>query len=933
MHQPRLRLAVALMAWLACTTVRAEEAPSAVLHLTNGGFVSGALRDSPQPGLLRWQGASFVKPFEFRTSEINNVQFPIPGESPQSSADWCFEVTGNDVIFGTLVELNEQDITLDVPRLGRMQLRRDHVHRFFRAKESTELIYQGPIGLNGWNEPTPKDGWREEAGHLVSDQPEASVQGGFIVPVRSIIELELSWKHQPKFRLAIGAREPNKPAETLYKIEVWDRSIAALWEQDEHADLAPVGETDAGAGKLHLRIYLDQEAGRFLVMTPTGARSADLKVPHAVAAENATLSLTNVQGDVRLESLIISRWTGTPPQEIRGDQPYFQRGDGTIGSGEITAYHAPSKEFVVRDTKGESRIAADQVTSVVLSKRTPVEPRPFRTLYQDRTTLSGELVKVSDGILSLSHPASREALKLPVAGLRSLMVLHRAPPDDPKPQPNATTSGRERTATKEKAATSSTKEERVATLELEGVRLPGGLVDGKGEAGTSCLTWEPQGSTTAAALRLGVSGRVTYRQPAPTPAPVARRQPAVVQRVFINNNPVVMQRIAPVTRFTLPEITQPAIHLRPGDIVPADVTAIDEKGVWFESRFADGKFVAHDQIKAVELATEGPNTTALSKSKRDRLLTLPRMQKENPPTQLLRTKSGDYLRGRIVKMDDKVIQVEVRLETKELPRDRISRIIWLHPEELATAAEPPKPVQDDPALPLRVQTVRKDGTRYTFRAESVEDSTLSGTSDVLGPRNVRLDEINLILFGNTIEEAASHLAYQQWKLQNAVEPKVAQSDSGGGGSPGTESMLVGKPAPDFELDLLDGKRFHLDENRGKLIVLDFWATWCGPCLQAMPQVKRVTDEFPEKDVKLIAVNLQEAPKAITAMMERHKFHMTVALDRDGVVAQKYSANAIPQTVVIKPDGTIARLFVGSSPQLGDQLREAIKAVLEAPAGK
>ena len=84
---------------------------------------------------------------------------------------------------------------------------------------------------------------------------------------------------------------------------------------------------------------------------------------------------------------------------------------------------------------------------------------------------------------------------------------------------------------------------------------------------------------------------------------------------------------------------------------------------------------------------------------------------------------------------------------------------------------------------------------------------------------------------------------------------------GGGGDPGTESPLVGKPAPDFALDLLGGKKFRLAEAKGKVVVLDFWATWCGPCLQAMPQVEKVAGEFRDQGVQLVAVNLQETPKA------------------------------------------------------------------------
>jgi thiol-disulfide isomerase/thioredoxin len=233
-----------------------------------------------------------------------------------------------------------------------------------------------------------------------------------------------------------------------------------------------------------------------------------------------------------------------------------------------------------------------------------------------------------------------------------------------------------------------------------------------------------------------------------------------------------------------------------------------------------------------------------------------------------------------------------------------------------------------------VQAVRGDGVRLTFRADEFKYGALSGTSDVLGACRVQLNDAEQILIGAAIEQEAARLAYRQWKLQDAPEPKYVQDDGGGPGTPGrapgTESAMVGKPAPDFELDLLTkGEKFRLSASKGNVVVLDFWATWCGPCLQAMPQVEKVAAEFRDQGVRLVAVNLQEAPDTINAMLQRHKLDLTVALDRDGLVAEKYGANAIPQTVVIDRDGNVARLFIGGGPHLGDQLRDALKAL---PAG-
>ena len=84
---------------------------------------------------------------------------------------------------------------------------------------------------------------------------------------------------------------------------------------------------------------------------------------------------------------------------------------------------------------------------------------------------------------------------------------------------------------------------------------------------------------------------------------------------------------------------------------------------------------------------------------------------------------------------------------------------------------------------------------------------------------------------------------------------------------------------------------------------------------------------------LLTVNLQETPEAIKAIMERLELKMAVGLDRNGAVAEKYAAVAIPQTVIIDANGNVARLFVGGGPQYFDQVSGALEALANPGTGQ
>lgn len=147
-----------------------------------------------------------------------------------------------------------------------------------------------------------------------------------------------------------------------------------------------------------------------------------------------------------------------------------------------------------------------------------------------------------------------------------------------------------------------------------------------------------------------------------------------------------------------------------------------------------------------------------------------------------------------------------------------------------------------------------------------------------------------------------------------------------------ESSLQGQPAPDFSLDLLDGTRMELASHLSNdVVVLDFWATWCGPCRRALPIVAGITREYADQGVAFYAVNEQEDAEKIRKFLEDQKIDCKVALDTDGDVGSLYHVEGIPQTVVIGKDGAVAAVHVGFSSDMAGELREMLDALLSPPA--
>jgi thiol-disulfide isomerase/thioredoxin len=167
----------------------------------------------------------------------------------------------------------------------------------------------------------------------------------------------------------------------------------------------------------------------------------------------------------------------------------------------------------------------------------------------------------------------------------------------------------------------------------------------------------------------------------------------------------------------------------------------------------------------------------------------------------------------------------------------------------------------------------------------------------------------------------------EWMQQGS-----AGSGAGGGGGSEGGHALVGKDVPDFEVQTLEGEDFKLSEAQEKVIVLDFWATWCPPCRKGLPKLQEVYDWAKQegKSVAVYAVNVRETVEEVQPFWTDNGFTMPVLMDTDGAVSEAYAVTGIPQTVIIS-DGKVQEVHVGFAPDMEQTLKAKIDELLAAEA--
>ena len=143
-----------------------------------------------------------------------------------------------------------------------------------------------------------------------------------------------------------------------------------------------------------------------------------------------------------------------------------------------------------------------------------------------------------------------------------------------------------------------------------------------------------------------------------------------------------------------------------------------------------------------------------------------------------------------------------------------------------------------------------------------------------------------------------------------------------------QSFQVTIPAPTLSLKGADGRPLRLEDLKGKVVFLNFWATWCGPCREEMPAMQRLYLEYRQHGLAVVAVNFQESKDKVLRFLEELQISFPAALDPDGTAAHIFAVRGLPVSFLLSRDGRILWRAIGSRDWDSPDARAYFKQVLQ-----
>jgi peroxiredoxin len=142
-----------------------------------------------------------------------------------------------------------------------------------------------------------------------------------------------------------------------------------------------------------------------------------------------------------------------------------------------------------------------------------------------------------------------------------------------------------------------------------------------------------------------------------------------------------------------------------------------------------------------------------------------------------------------------------------------------------------------------------------------------------------------------------------------------------------DPIHTGAPAPSFQLTSNTGKSVNLDSLKGQIVLVNFWASWCGPCRKEMPILEQLNRQFHNKGVTLIGVNVEPNSAAAADWLKATPVSFPILFDTDSKVSKLYQVEGMPNTVILDRKGNVRYIHRGYQPGAENEYLDQIRALI------
>lgn len=142
---------------------------------------------------------------------------------------------------------------------------------------------------------------------------------------------------------------------------------------------------------------------------------------------------------------------------------------------------------------------------------------------------------------------------------------------------------------------------------------------------------------------------------------------------------------------------------------------------------------------------------------------------------------------------------------------------------------------------------------------------------------------------------------------------------------------VGLPAPDFTFPSMDGKMVSLSDFRGKVVLVNIWATWCPSCVDEMPSMEKLYKKLKEEDFEILAVSIDSlGEKVVAPFMKKYKLTFPALIDSSGAIRMGYRTTGVPESFIIDKDGILVRKIIGPLDWTKPEILHLFQGLIQKP---